>query len=243
VRSGGLMPRLRELVERPFVRGWPSGYVAPVADATISSRAAHWPNAPRAYRNGTHEGFDFYGGAISGTATIEYGTPIVAVADGVVLRADHDYVELTEAATTRSSPRPGVMSTPPEILDQLRGRQVWVEHVGGFVSRYAHLSDVPDDVQVGARVVQGQVVGLTGNSGTIEAATGTRDDPHPHVEIWRGVDLPGPGPGAGRDLRAGGPGVRPAGAAAALGALTRRVRDPTGSMTPRGPRAAPTRRG
>ena len=76
------------------------------------------------------------------------------------------------------------MSTPPEILDQLRGRQVWVQHAGGFVSRYAHLSDVPDDVQVGATVLQGQVVGLTGNSGTVEAATGTRDDPHPHVEIW-----------------------------------------------------------
>ena len=186
VRHSGLAPRLRELVERPFVRGWPSGYVVPVADATISSRASHWPNAPRAYRNGIHEGFDFYGGAISGTATIAYGTPIVAVADGVVVRTDHDYVELTEAeyeAMIAEARR--VLSTPRSILDQLRGRQVWIEHVGGFVSVYAHLSGIPSEVQVGALVNQGQLIGLTGNSGTEEAALGTQDDPHPHVEIWR----------------------------------------------------------
>jgi murein DD-endopeptidase MepM/ murein hydrolase activator NlpD len=194
LRQGALGPRLRELVERPFVRGWPSAYVPPVTDATISSRAAHWPNANRAYRNGTHEGFDFYAGAVSGTTAIIYGTPIVSVADGVVLRADHGYVEMDPAtydaiiAEARS-----MMSTPERILDMLRGRQVWIEHVGGFVSRYAHLSDIPADVQVGARVAQGQVIGLTGNSGTIDAVEGTRNDPHPHVEIWRGATYLGQG--------------------------------------------------
>ncbi len=194
LRSGALVPRLRELVERPFVRGWPSLYVPPVTDATISSRASHWPNANRAYRNGTHEGFDFYDGAVSGTTTITYGTPIVSVADGVVLRADHDYVEMDAAtydaiiAEARSS-----MSTPERVLDMLRGRQVWIEHVGGFATRYAHLSDVPADVQVGARVAQGQVIGLTGNSGTIDAVEGTQNDPHPHVEIWRGTTYLGQG--------------------------------------------------
>jgi murein DD-endopeptidase MepM/ murein hydrolase activator NlpD len=53
------------------------------------------------------------------------------------------------------------------------------------VSRYAHLASIPAEVVVGARVVQGQVIGATGNSGTLEAAEGTQDDPHPHVEIWR----------------------------------------------------------
>lgn len=188
VRNGGLIGRLRELIERPFDRGWPSAYVVPVPEATISSRAAHWPNAPRGYRNGTHEGFDFYGGAVSGSATIAYGTPIVAVADGVVIRADHGYEELTVAAyETIIAEARRVLSTPPEILDQLRGQQVWLEHAGGYVSRYAHLSDIPGDVRVGATVNQGQVIGLTGNSGTIEGAEGTRDDPHPHVEIWRGT--------------------------------------------------------
>jgi len=194
LRHGALASRLRELAEAPFVRGWPSGYVPPVPDATISSRASHWPNANRAYRNGTHEGFDFYAGAVSGTTTITYGTPIVSVADGVVLRADHDYVEMdqeTYDAIIAEAKR--VMSTPEEILDQLRGRQVWIEHVGGFVTRYAHLSDIPGDVTVGARVAQGQVIGLTGNSGTIDGVEGTQNDPHPHVEIWRGPAYLGQG--------------------------------------------------
>jgi murein DD-endopeptidase MepM/ murein hydrolase activator NlpD len=35
-------------------------------------------------------------------------------------------------------------------------------------------------------VAQGTVIGFTGNSGTIEAAQGTEEGPHPHVEVWRG---------------------------------------------------------
>lgn len=185
VRNSGLYGRLRELADAPFARGWPSAFVVPVPGSTISSRAAHWPGALRAYRNGVHEGFDFYDKAVSGTTQIAYRTPVVAVADGRVVRADHDYVELTqEAYDAIIAEANAVLSTPPRILDQLRGRQVWIEHAGGFVSRYAHLAEIPGDVQVGSPVVQGQVVGLTGNSGTAEAAAGTQDDPHPHVEVW-----------------------------------------------------------
>lgn len=194
LRQGALLSRLQELAERPFVRGWPSLYVPPVTDATVSSRASHWPNANRAYRNGTHEGFDFYPGAVSGTTTITFGTPIVAVAGGVVVRADHDFVEMTPARYDEIiAEARRVLSTPPEILDLLRGRQVWIEHVGGFLTRYAHLSDIPADVVVGAPVAQGQVIGLTGNSGTIDGVLGTLDDPHPHVELWRGTTYLGQG--------------------------------------------------
>jgi len=35
-------------------------------------------------------------------------------------------------------------------------------------------------------VMQGAVIGFTGNSGTSEAVQGTEDGPHPHVELWRG---------------------------------------------------------
>ena len=193
VRNSGLYARLRELVELPFAAGWPSAYVVPVPGSTISSRAAHWPAAPRAYRNGIHEGFDFYDGAVSG-APIAYGTAIVAMASGTVVRADHGYVEMTRAEyddvilASRT-----VMITPEDMLDRLRGMQVWLEHPGGFVTRYAHLSDIPPEVQVGERVTQGQVVGFTGNSGTVEAADGTQDDPHPHVEIWRADEYLGQG--------------------------------------------------
>ena len=182
--STALFARLQELSDGPFDPAWPSGYMVPVEGATVSSRINHLPGAPRAYRNGTHEGFDFYAGSVS--VPIEYGTPVRAVAPGTVIRADHDYVENDVAAyeaiieAARRS-----LNTPAELLDQLRGRQVWVEHAGGFVSRYAHLSSVADAVQVGARVAQGEVVAATGNSGTLEAAQNTQADPHPHVEIWR----------------------------------------------------------
>jgi murein DD-endopeptidase MepM/ murein hydrolase activator NlpD len=182
--STALYGRLRELESRPFDGNWPSGYTVPVEGATISSRASHLPGAPRPYRNGTHEGFDFYGGSVS--VPIRYGTPIRAVASGTVIRADHDYREMTPEEyeqvieTARRS-----LNTPANILDRLRGRQVWVEHAGGFISRYAHLSAIPAGLTVGTRVSQGEVVGETGNSGTLEAAQGTEDDPHPHVEIWK----------------------------------------------------------
>ncbi len=184
VRSSGIFPRLAELTETPFVRGWPSAYVVPVEGATISSRRSHLPGALRAYRNGYHEGFDFYDGTVS--VSIGYGTPIRAVADGVVIRADHDYVENTMEAYDALIVEAGrALDTPPEILDRLRGRQVWIQHAGGFITRYAHLSQIAEATVVGAHVRQGDIIASTGNSGTLEAAQQTQDDPHPHVEVWR----------------------------------------------------------
>ncbi len=185
VRTSGAYVRLNDLAQQPaFVRGWPSAYVVPVESATISSRRNHLPGAPRAYRNGYHEGFDFYDGTVS--VSIGYGTPIRVVADGVVIRADHGYVENSQAEyDTLIATAVASLDTPPDVLDRLRGRQVWVRHAGGFITRYAHLSSVAEAVVVGQTVRQGDIIGGTGNSGTLEAAQGTRDDPHPHVEIWR----------------------------------------------------------
>ncbi len=171
MRRSGLYVLLEDLVSRPFNPEWPSGFISPVPGATFSSRAPHLPGARRAYRNGYHEGFDFYNGVVS--VPITYGTPVVTTADGVVLRADHDYTELTpdelQALLDDAAARP---ATPQETLDKLRGRQVWLAHPGGFVSRYAHLSAIPDDLSVGQVVVQGQTVGFAGNSGTSEGAEG-----------------------------------------------------------------------
>jgi murein DD-endopeptidase MepM/ murein hydrolase activator NlpD len=188
--STALFQRLNELANGPFDPKWPSGYTVPVEGATISSRPAHWPGAPRAYRNGTHEGFDFYGGTVA--VAVEYGTPIRAVAAGTVIRSDLDYKEMTlEEYNQVIEVSKRSLNTPPEMLDKLRGRQVWVEHPGGFISRYAHLSSIPTTLAVGAKVKQGDMVGETGNSGTLEAANNTKDDPHPHVEIWKGDDYLG----------------------------------------------------
>lgn len=192
VRTSGAYVRLVELKDVPFVRGWPSAYVVPVESATISSRRNHLPGAPRAYRNGYHEGFDFYAGTVS--VPIDYGTPIRAVADGVVIRADHGYVEHTLAEYNAIiADATAALDTPPELLDKLRGRQVWIRHAGGFITRYAHLAAISEGVVEGARVRQGDIIATTGNSGTLEAAQGTQDDPHPHVEIWRGDTFLGAG--------------------------------------------------
>jgi murein DD-endopeptidase MepM/ murein hydrolase activator NlpD len=183
--STTIFERLQDLAAKPFNRAWPSGYTVPVEGATISSRAALLPGAPRAYRNGTHEGFDFYSGSVS--VVIEYATPVRSVAPGTVIRADQGYVEMTEEEYNQvieTSKRS--LNTPPELLDKLRGRQVWVEHAGGYISRYAHLSSIPAMIAVGSKIKQGESVGETGNSGTLEGVQNTKDEPHPHVEIWKG---------------------------------------------------------
>ena len=187
VAASGMAQRMLELADANVAPGVPIGYVAPVQGATISGRRHHLPGAPREYRNGVHEGFDFYAGNVS--VDIEYGTPIQAVADGVVIRADHDYTEMTldeyEQVIQESK---AMLITPEGHLDKLRGRQVWIRHPGGFVSRYAHLSGIAAEVQVGSIVQQGKTVAFTGNSGSLEAAQQTQDDAHPHVELWQGEE-------------------------------------------------------
>jgi murein DD-endopeptidase MepM/ murein hydrolase activator NlpD len=56
------------------------------------------------------------------------------------------------------------------------GNVVWLDHGGGVLSVYAHLSVIR--VHAGERVDGGEVVGLSGSSGD---ATG----PSLHFEIWR----------------------------------------------------------
>lgn len=198
IRGSGLWGRLEELTAwpeslsaltdgDPYSTEWPSGYLVPIDGATVSSRTSHLPGALRAYRNGTHEGFDFYDGTVS--VDIGYGTPQRAAAAGTVIRADADYEELTpESYEQLIDTATGTLSTPVDVLDALRGRQVWIRHAGGFVTRYAHLSGIAEGVAEGVQVAQGSTIGFTGNSGTREAATGTEEGPHPHIEIWRGEE-------------------------------------------------------
>lgn len=195
IRGSGLWGRLRELTEWPeslrsltggeaYTTDWPSAYLVPIEGATLSSRTNHLPGAPRAYRNGTHEGFDFYDGSVS--VEIAYGTPQRAAASGTVIRADLDYQELDPDSYAEVISAATALSSSIDVLDALRGRQVWIRHAGGFVTRYAHLSGVAEGIREGVEVAQGDTIAFTGNSGTEEAARGTEDDPHPHIELWRG---------------------------------------------------------
>jgi murein DD-endopeptidase MepM/ murein hydrolase activator NlpD len=56
------------------------------------------------------------------------------------------------------------------------GTVVWLDHGGGTLTIYAHLSEI--HVRQGARVGAGDTIGLSG-------ATGNATTPHLHFEVWK----------------------------------------------------------
>ena len=135
------------------------------------------PNSPREYRAGYHEGVDF---------PLSMNMPVYAAKGGVIVRIDASYVEWSDEeliAAQDAAYRLGF--TPPETLDTLRGRQVWIDHGDGVVTRYAHLSAV-EPISVGSYVTQGTLIGRVGNSGL-------KAGPHLHIEIRVGEDYLGDG--------------------------------------------------
>jgi murein DD-endopeptidase MepM/ murein hydrolase activator NlpD len=164
----------RESRTRRAVRG----LMVPIEGAALPTDADLLPNAPRDFRAGWHEGIDFQARA---------GTPVRAVAQGTVIRADREFVDWdrpTRDAALYEAVRLGY--TPATTLDRIRGRQVWIDHGGGVVSRYAHLSAVAD-LAVGEVVEAGTIVGAVGSSGYPEGG------PHLHLEIRIGTSYLGDG--------------------------------------------------
>lgn len=144
------------------------GLLLPVDGVELPTDDELLPNAERTYRAGWHEGIDFPAPA---------GTPVRAVAAGIVLRVDREFADWpaeSEQAALAEATRLGY--TPDATLDLIRGRQVWIDHGGGVVSRYAHLDGVAD-LAIGARVERGTIVGTVGSSGHPEGG------PHLHLEI------------------------------------------------------------
>ena len=155
------------------------GFVRPIAGACVTEFPGHLPGSPRTYRNhGVHEGLDFYEWA-SCTA-VTYTTEILAAKAGVIIRADLDYVEITPADWQRFI---DANWEGEQILDELRGRQVWIDHGRGIVTRYAHLSEIADGIALGVEVQQGQVIGYPGESGQQEVYANPGTDIHLHFEI------------------------------------------------------------
>jgi murein DD-endopeptidase MepM/ murein hydrolase activator NlpD len=164
----------RESRAMPVVRG----LIVPIEGASLPSDPDLLPNAPRDFRAGWHEGIDFPAPA---------GTPVRAVAAGTVIRVDRDFIDW-ERATREIALYDAVQLgyTPAATLDRIRGRQVWIDHGGGIVSRYAHLSAVAD-LSVGVVIEAGTVVGAVGSSGYPEGG------PHLHLEIRVGTSYLGDG--------------------------------------------------
>jgi murein DD-endopeptidase MepM/ murein hydrolase activator NlpD len=163
------------------------GLAHPIPGAAVADNPAVFPGARRLYRFGVHEGLDIFDRQQpgSGGRQVRIGTPVLAMADAEVLRVDHHFAEPAPAdyeALIDATRSQGETTRPQENI--LRGRQVWLRHANGLVSIYAHLSSVPDSLQVGQQVVQGQVIGQVGNSGTRAAVYSQPDGPHLHVELW-----------------------------------------------------------
>lgn len=159
-----------------------SGFRMPIVGSKLPDLRTLLPGAPRAYRNGVHQGFDFMPGHV-GVPT-GYSAPAVAAKDGVIMRADVDYTEFTPAEyQTALATAESAGTTPPEVLDQLRGRQVWIDHGAGVISRYAHLSGIAAGIIAGHRVAAGDIIGFVGNSGTEAATQGSRNGAHLHYEV------------------------------------------------------------
>jgi hypothetical protein len=159
------------------------GLTMPIAGMELPHRLNTLPGAPRHYRYGVHQGTDFY--AYPDGSVVRTTTAVLAAAEGTVIRADGDYENPSQAqmddwlATCRQEGY-----TPEDILDGLRGRQVWLDHGDGLVTRYAHLSGIADGLEVGQQIAQGQVIGTVGNSGTPESLYNPEGGLHLHFEIW-----------------------------------------------------------
>lgn len=161
----------------------------PILDAEISTFPNHLPGAKRAYRNGFHEGIDWYAYAIG--SHISFETPVYAMADGIVVRADHDYIEYPSADIRNKdlAITTELAETPLYIFDRLRGRQVWVQYEKGVMNRFAHLNAIPETLKVGDQVTSDTVIGFVGNSGTSGAVNGDGSELHLHQDILIYGDL------------------------------------------------------
>ncbi|HJN93332.1 MAG TPA: M23 family metallopeptidase [Dehalococcoidia bacterium] len=183
-----------EEVIDPVVEPDLTGFIVPIDGACLSEFEGHLPGSPREYRNGTHEGFDMYGWA--SCRTIDQGTAVLAARAGTVVRIDHLYLEITVAQFEEATdPALGLAdeSTQDLYLDRLRGRQVWIDHGDGVLTRYAHLSAVAAGLDVDDPVRAGQVVGFIGESGQLESITAPGTDLHLHFEIRVGDRFLGEG--------------------------------------------------
>ena len=174
--------------------------ILPCENIPVPKRTMRLPNAPRNYRNGIHRGIDFFA---------NWGTPIRAVAEGVVIRSDLHYEEVSPSfreSVLSSSARVG--KTPSDIFNSvLLGQSVFLDHgfnlIPGFrvISIYAHLSYINPDIKPGRIVKSGEFFAKSGNSGVKESTLGSRAGSHLHwelilqkdkEEIFLGKDIPNP---------------------------------------------------
>ena len=119
------------------------------------------PGAAREYRGGVHEGVDF---------RCVRGLPVRAAADAKVLTIE-DEPNLPERQRDDLLRVCRVLGeTPPEVLRSLHGRRITLNlgvHAGHLLTAsYSHLASIRPDLKPGMAVRAGEVIGMTGASGT-----------------------------------------------------------------------------
>lgn len=162
-----------------------AGFAYPISGACLPASDDLMPGAPREYRQGTHEGIDFYDS--DNCAFIGLDTEVLAAAAGTIIQADLTYEDLTaeELAELEARVERGEGSDPA-VQDAFRGRQVWIDHGGGFVTRYAHLTGIAEGVVVGQQVERGVLIAYVGESGSPESVRDSGTQVHLHFEIRNG---------------------------------------------------------
>jgi murein DD-endopeptidase MepM/ murein hydrolase activator NlpD len=155
----------------------------PIKNATITKEEGQLPGASRAYRNGSHEGFDWYSGAIG--LEINKSTKVYPMIEGKVVRVDKTYEEMTleERQKILEDEQTVENRKYQKHLDKLRGKQVWVQSENGVLIRYAHLEEVNKELKVGELINTDTEIGVTGNSGTSNGVMKTEGDVHLHTDI------------------------------------------------------------
>ena len=170
-------PDVGERAARTYTRLW-GMFALPIEGGDIPQDLELLPGAPRDYRGGIHEGIDF-------PAPNE--TPVLAAASGTVARVDSSFVDWTgDEQDAALSEAVTLGYTPTSTLDRIRGRQVWIDHGKGVITRYAHLSAV-EPLVVGQKIEAGALIGQVGSSGFPQGG------PHLHFEVRVGEDFYGDG--------------------------------------------------
>ena len=171
------VPDVGERSARTYVRLW-GALALPIEGVDVPTDPELLPGAPRDYRAGIHEGIDF---------PAPTGTPVLAAAGGTVARVDVSFLDWNREQQEMALYEALTLGyTPAATLDRIRGRQVWIDHGKGVVTRYAHLSAV-EPLVVGEKIEAGTLLGQVGSSGYPQGG------PHLHFEVRVGDDYYGDG--------------------------------------------------
>jgi peptidoglycan LD-endopeptidase LytH len=153
----------------------------PLNGAGVPQDNDNLPGAPRVYRKGVSQGFVFTG--VDSGVSVAYGAPVYAVADGEVIKLDSNFKELTTAEFTKLLENVKDGASENDLMS-LRGRQIWIKHSDGTVTRYGHLSKLEPGVGYVTDIKRGDVIGYVGNSGTLEGARGSTRNARLLFEVW-----------------------------------------------------------